>query len=289
MDTDRKHYRQQGTLSNLKNISYRIGAWLRYYTGAQGNILATPPSDYKLVLDSQTPVGGDNNWRTGHPWGRVHADQLWRYWPRETVVWNRDGVLKLGLQRIPRRFKRAEQPRWLQGRLPVEWTPQWATGLVSSKDSYTYGWFEAQIKLPTQKWMWSAFWLMGSDGWPPEIDIFEALTRENAEDISMLPNIHWGDKGSTTFPKGDWGAPRIKLKSPNRRWIQYACHWTPEFIRIYMDGHLVQECTIPRVLEQFSVPQYVILNNGCQNPKVTGGEPSEGTMEVRGVKVYQKN
>ena len=289
MSTDRKHYKQQATLSNLKNIRYRAGAWLRYYFGAQGNRMAHPPEDYELVLDSQTPVGGDNNWRTGHPWGRVHADQLWRYWPQETVVWNRDEILKLGLQQIPRRFKRAEQPRWLQGRLPEEWTPNWATGLVSSKDSYTYGWFEAQIKLPTQKWMWSAFWLMGSDGWPPEIDIFEALTGEDAEDISMLPNIHWGGKGSTIFPKGDWGAPRIKLKSPNQRWIQYACHWTPGFIRIYMDCHLVQECTIPRVLEQFSVPQYVILNNGCQNPKVTGGEPSEGVMQVRGVKVYQGN
>lgn len=234
-----------------------------------------------------------NNWRSGHPWGRIHADQLWRYWPNKTstpspVVYPTHEGLALELRNYSKVFNKTEQHKWLQARLPETWTADWATGLISSKRSFTYGWFEAEIKLPTQSWMWSAFWLMGRDQWPPEIDIFEALTSEDPEDISMLPNIHWGSKDSEEFPKGDWGAPRIQLKSPNRRWIQYACHWTVDFIRIYMDGRLVQECTIPEVLESFNVPQYVILNNGCQNPKMTGGTPTEGGMQVRNVKVYQQ-
>ncbi|WP_338550891.1 family 16 glycosylhydrolase [Roseovarius phycicola] len=61
-------------------------------------------------------------------------------------------------------------------------TVRYYTGSLSTFSSWsqTYGYFEMRAKLPEGKGHWSAFWLVPSvNGWPPEIDIFEVLGREN--------------------------------------------------------------------------------------------------------------
>lgn len=290
-----RHYMQQTWLQNIKNALLRFKAWQRTNSNTIQEIkIKYPPRNYNLVAHYPTPELGEGAaWRTGHPWGRVHRDQLWRYWPQPNntpspTVYPMHEGLALELRKYPKTFRKLEQPKWQQGGLPDEWTPTWATGLISTKKAYQYGWFEAEIKLPTQAQMWSAFWLMGLESWPPEIDIFESFTYEDPNDIHVETNFHFGVIGDKKFPKADLGAARIPLKNPNGRWIQYACHWTENYIRIYMDGHCVQECKVPSILKQFSIPQYIILNNGCKDPKTTNTEPTEGAMLVRNVKIYQK-
>ena len=281
------------TLDRIKNRIYRFWAWQWSNRNTQKTTTATPPRNYDVVFSeswedfNQEPISS-NRWRWGHPWGNVHAKQLWRYWPKRLdpvaqLVYKCYEGLALELRNIPRTLRRQDQPEWLQKNLPQEWRPTWATGLISTRAAWKWGWFEAQIKLPTEIGMWSAFWLSGQESWPPEIDIFEAYTQQDPNVIQVCPNLHYKLDGV----KLDAGGPVIPVKSPNKRWVQYACHWTPERIQIYYDGNLVWTCSDPMVLAALGKKQYIILNNGCKDPEVTGNTPQGSTMLVRNVKVYQ--
>lgn len=289
-----KHYTQRTLGSNLKNLWLQAKAKYRYLTDAPIGGSVKPPQEYAEVFSDDFKTVDSSRWRWGHPWGNIHMEQLWRWWPKagETpspVAYPTHQGLALELRRYPKTYKAADLPAWQAKKAPESWTADWATALLSSRKAYQFGWFEAWIQLPTERAQWSAFWLQGLNAWPPEIDVFEAYTDADENDISIKPNIHWGPEGVGDWKLGkkDWGAPRIPIKSPNRRFVQYVCHWTKDFIRIYIDGHLVQECTIPAAVKQNAQHQYIILNNGCKDPAVKGVEPIESGMLVKSLKVYQ--
>lgn len=284
-----KHYTQRSLYSNLKNIGLRAIALYHRFTSPT-TATPKPPKDYRLVFFDNFKEANGTNWRWGQPWGNFHSEQLWWYWPHrhETpseVVYPTAEGLAIELRNYPKEFKRSELPEWRQGTVPESWTSQWAAGLICSRKGYKYGWIEAEIKIPTERAQWSAFWLAGRDTWPPEIDIFEAYTEKNVDKIKVKPNIHWGLNGNGI--KKDWGAPTIPLFEPHKRFIKYICHWTEDFIRIYYDGLLVSECTIKDALKQNAQHQYIILNHGCKDPQHMGYDPLESAMMVRNLKVYQ--
>lgn len=68
----------------------------------------------------------------------------------------------------------------LTGRVvPLNERFQYESGMIRSKDTFKYGYFETRAKMPPGIGSWPAFWLnsdSGPDGslsWPPEVDIFE--------------------------------------------------------------------------------------------------------------------
>jgi len=284
-----KHIFQRTLANNLYNFWLQFMAWYRYILPSSTSTKSYPPSNYNLVFEdyfNQDRIDS-NEWRLGQPWGQFHADQLYWYWPKgiSCAKTSNDG-LNLKLSFSPKVFVKNELPKWKQiDSLPEEWTSTWAAGLISSKKAYKFGWFEAEIMLPTDFMQWSAFWLSGEDSWPPEIDIFEAYSKQDLSTIEIKPNIHWGNAGSWREGKKDYGAPRIYVKNPNERFVHYACHWTEDFIRIYYDGYLVQECTNKEMLKQNAKNQYIILNHGLKNSKET--KPLGSNMIVRNLKVYQ--
>ena len=286
-----KHYLRRTLKNNLSNFWLQFLSRIRFLLEKDPTRIrrVEPPKGYELAFEDDFR-GTDLNseeWRYGHPWGFFHPDQLWWYWSKDATEFSGDSIV-LKNRYLPKEIYKKDLPHWQQlPDLPEEFTLPWASGLISSKRSFKFGWIEAEIKLPLEKMQWSAFWLGGKDTWPPEIDIFEAYTEDNEEDISLRPNIHWGIAGTWRDGKKDYGAPRIFIKSPEKRFVQYAIHWTDKFINFYFDGQLVQVTNNKEMLDDNSQEQYIIINNGLQEPK-DGKIATEGMMEVRNLRVYQE-
>ncbi len=278
-----KYYFQRSLLNNLHNLLLQTRAWI--YSNTNLKFKETlPPKDYELVFsDSFESESLSDEWRVGQPWGFFHPQQLYWYWTNEAIETTMDG-LGLWNKNIPITVYKKDLPDWLQkDDLPGAFVLPWASGLISSKKSFKFGWIEAEILLPKEEMQWSAFWTSGVTTWPPEIDIFEAYTDQDVKKIEIQPNIHWrSGRGKKMY-----GAPTISVKSPSDRFVKYAIHWTQEYIKFYYDGILVQVCTNHEMLKDNAAEQFIIINNGLQEPTDTN-QPTEGKMVVKNLKVFQK-
>lgn len=138
---------------------------------------------------------------------------------------------------------------------------QYTSGRVNGlpKFSQTHGKFEIRAKLPTGKGIHSAFWLIGKDRWPPEIDVFEMLGRK-PETIYMTN--HWTRFNLPFHIPGLLALTRTynqgKFEGPDysQDFHIFTIEWTPAKITWFIDG-----------IERFSSnkgvpcePMYPILN-----------------------------
>ena len=278
-----KYYFQRSLLNNLHNLLLQTRAWIYSKTNLKFKE-ALPPKDYELVFsDSFESESLSDEWRVGQPWGFFHPQQLYWYWTDEAIETTMDG-LGLWNKNIPITVYKKDLPDWLQkDNLPDEFVLPWASGLISSKKSFKFGWIEAEILLPKEEMQWSAFWTSGVTTWQPEIDIFEAYTDQDVKKIEIQPNIHWrSGRGKKMY-----GAPTIPVKNPSDRFVKYAIHWTDKYIKFYYDEILVQVCTNHEMLKDNAAEQFIIINNGLQQPTDTN-QPTEGKMVVKNLKVFQK-
>ena len=114
------------------------------------------------------------------------------------------------------------------------------SGRVYAKvnQGWTYGYFEARIKLPKGKGTWPAFWMMpvGNDWktnpWPMcgEIDIME--------EVGCVPNevsssLHTQDYNHT---KNTQKTHAMRIADAEGAFHVYALEWTPDAITTYVDG-----------------------------------------------------
>lgn len=183
-------------------------------------------------------------------------------------------------------------------------TVAYTSGRINTqgKHDFTYGLFEARVKVPEGKGYLPAFWLMASDEnlygqWPRcgEIDIMEV--HGSAAD-KTYGTIHFGNphketQGSYTLPDDSFSAG----------YHTFAVEWEPGKIKWYVDGLLFHtaddwysvtegqgEITYPAPFDQ---PFYMILNLAVGGSWV--GYPDDTTdfdnaaYEVDYVRVYQKD
>ncbi|MHA6249142.1 family 16 glycosylhydrolase [Pontibacter sp. CAU 1760] len=108
-----------------------------------------------------------------------------------------------------------------------------------NKGDWTYGRFEARIKLPAGKGLWPAFWMLSTDeaygGWPKsgEIDIMEYVS---AEANKVLGTIHYGDP----YPNNQHTGANYYLNSGSfsDAFHDFAVEWEPGVIRWFVDDIL---------------------------------------------------
>ena len=171
--------------------------------------------------------------------------------------------------------------------------------------SFTYGYFEARIKLPTVQGMWPAFWMMPQPsgttstkneygGWSAsgEIDIMEARGRIANEVGNAL---HYGGNPHVYSADGQ------KLDTPISDWHTYGLEWTPDCITWYVDGEVAFNVTSSQwwtsasndETAPFDKPFYLILNLAVGGNYDGGIKPPENfesaSMIVDYVRVYQHN
>lgn len=263
-----------------------------------------PGFEYETVFEDKF----DNRlnreaWGYAQPWGDFHPGGIHQYYDNDgTLSYVAPEGLILELRNIPKTWKKSELPEWRRdSRLPEEFTIPTGVGYVHSKQTWQYGWFEAWIKLPKGQSYWPAFWLVGENTWPPEIDILEAYSHkgplygENTlfgkfrkiPNRKIQPNLHYGVVEDGT--KDDYGAYDIPVADATERFVQYACLWEEDRIEIYYDGIRVFQCTDPEILKWFNkenAQQRIILNHGLHENYPEN--PHESAMIVRKVKVMQR-
>lgn len=105
---------------------------------------------------------------------------------------------------------------------------------VNTNEGWTYGYFEARLKLPKGKGTWPAFWMMPVtwSGWPEggEIDIMEhvgCVPTEVSSSIHCKAYYHAINTQKTAAKK---------IATVMDEFHTYALEWTPEYIRTYVDG-----------------------------------------------------
>lgn len=105
---------------------------------------------------------------------------------------------------------------------------------MNTNGSWTYGYFEARLKLPKGKGTWPAFWMMPKNftAWPKdgEIDIMEHVGYHQdyvSSSIHCTAYVHSNGTQKTT---------EKYLKGATDEFHVYALEWTPEYIKSYVDG-----------------------------------------------------
>lgn len=110
---------------------------------------------------------------------------------------------------------------------------------INTTDYWTYGYFEARLKLPAGLGTWPAFWMMPqeSGSWPGcgEMDIMEhvgADLNEVSSSIHCQAYYHAINTQKTAARHLDGATEEFHV---------YALEWTEECVRTYVDGVLLLE------------------------------------------------
>lgn len=105
---------------------------------------------------------------------------------------------------------------------------------MNTTKSWTYGYFEARLKLPKGKGTWPAFWMMPKNftAWPKdgEIDIMEHVGYHQDYVSSSIHCTAYVHSHGTQKTKEKY------LKGATDEFHVYALEWTPEYIKSYVDG-----------------------------------------------------
>ena len=250
----------------------------------------------ELSYDGYTKVWADefesaelnrNDWNVElHDPGWVNAE-LQEYVDSEDNIFMEDGKLVIK----PIKTGTGENTTYTSGRINTQ-----------NKHNFTYGIFEARVKVPEGMGYLPAFWLMAADEsvygqWPRcgEIDIMEVMgqSTDTAHGTIHYGNPHNQSQGTYVLEDGTF----------SDEFHTFAVEWEPGKISWYIDGQLfytendwhsttegLGTLTYPAPFDQ---PFYIILNLAVGGSWV--GYPDETTdfvnarYEVDYVRVYQKD
>lgn len=184
---------------------------------------------------------------------------------------------------------------------------------IWTKYKFTYGKFEARIKIPKGKGFWPALWTFGGNPWN-EIDIFEFWNEYTAGsfDVSKLSKVHhmtvhydYDNNGSTNKCETEYTGIDF-----SQDFHIFTVTWEKDKIEWMVDGVVKRTdyryysilgqtvgCTI-EALQQYIInniypkdPMSIILNlaiqNGDNSPDYSTIFPSQ--MEIDWIRYYQKN
>lgn len=105
---------------------------------------------------------------------------------------------------------------------------------MNTNASWTYGYFEARLKLAVGKGTWPAFWMMPKNfrSWPEdgEIDIMEHVGyHPNYVSSSIHCKAYYHKIGTQKTHE-------LYLSTAQSEFHTYACEWTEDYLKFYFDG-----------------------------------------------------
>lgn len=195
-----------------------------------------------------------------------------------------------GALQITGRKERVKNPNYVSGSSDWKKRREYAEYTSSAihsrgKQSWKYGRFEIRAKIPATTGAWPAIWTLGNWGdWPTngEIDIMEYYGD------GILANAAWGSNQAWV---GTWDSSKKAMsyfKGKDANWANkyhiWVMDWTPEFIKIYLDGELLNTIENYKTLNAdgsnpfTSRNHYVLLNLALGG--LNGGDPSNPNYPI---------
>src|SRR3546814_683667 len=123
------------------------------------------------------------------------------------------------------------------------------TGRRIAETRVRYGQYEWVARMPNRRGSWPALWLLGVNGWPPEIDVYEGFGYSKdwnfTTDISA--NIHGGPRNRRMFVRPmRLRAPAVyKLSGFDTGYHSYAVDIQKDYITWFVDGLEVYQAVNP--------------------------------------------
>ena len=165
---------------------------------------------------------------------------------------------------------------------------------MNTKKYWTYGWFEARIKVSDVPGSWPAFWMMPQNykTWPGdgEIDIMEYAISTQDKNYSSS-SIHCN---AFNHMKGTQKTHKQFVKDAASEYHVYACEWTADWMKFYIDGkqHLqVNNDGQGYDHWPFYTPFYLKLNMawGGNMGGTTDASQLPAIYEIDYIRVFQKD
>jgi beta-glucanase (GH16 family) len=157
-----------------------------------------------------------------------------------------------------------------------------------SLHEWLYGVFEVKVKLPKGKGYWCAAWMLRSDGGgKDEIDLYEVVD-PSARKIAH--HYHCDAIPDWTKDEGPGRDTGVDLSAD---WHTVSVDWTPNYIRWYLDGALVQ--TTEGSIDPSNIckhPMYFILNLAVGGAWPTDPDSSTSfpqSLQVDYLRVWQRS
>jgi len=224
------------------------------------------PNDYKLQF-------GDT-FSTMNAWDKTSEWGLPPYHPNNMLQWYDDEQVKL----VPDGIE-------FNAILKEGYDRPNAIGMIRSKDSWKYGIFKFNAKLPKGTYLWPALWFSGKLSWPPEIDLLEAYsdeTLDNHKNKKLQSNIHYtyGNEQQSFGGTNHW----LPVET-TEKFVEYTLWWEKDFIKIFYNGYMVLHVTNTKVLDGMFEEQKVIIGNGTQDGF---NKNCISAMIVKSLRIYQK-
>lgn len=163
---------------------------------------------------------------------------------------------------------------------------------TADKQTFTYGYMEARIRMPYGQGIWPAFWMLGNDinhgtQWPycDEIDIMENIGQTGDQGTNHM-SLH--DGNDTTYYQALPGGQIY-----HNAYHTFSALWQPNQIQFFVDGNLMVTDTPASMGNNWAFnnnPNFFLLNCAVGgswpgNPDATTSFPQ--TMYVDYVRAYQ--
>jgi serralysin len=152
----------------------------------------------------------------------------------------------------------------------------YTSGVLTTETSFSqeYGYFEVRAQMPTNNGFWPAFWLLPTDkSWPPEIDVFEQLSRD--------PNtLYMTSHDTTSTSQGKYFLDTTQMHT-------YGINWTKDYLTWYIDGVQVYQIPTPASMhkEMYMLLDLAVGDWGGPTDATTG----TGSFKIDYVHVYQNS
>jgi beta-glucanase (GH16 family) len=96
--------------------------------------------------------------------------------------------------------------------------------------TFTYGYMEARVRVPSGRGLWPAFWTLPADySWPPEIDVMEMVGDEPG--VTHMQYHYLDDAGVHQGPGSSWSGPDFSAG-----WHTFGVDWEAGALGWYVDG-----------------------------------------------------